>query len=276
MCRWFIYFGDKVLLKDILFTSKHLIIKQSYQKKFTPFLDEPNKRDHEVNVDGFGVGWYVGKKKDLCLYTSTKPPWNDQNLYRISEYLKTNRVFAHIRAIKPFSNSIVHEFNCHPFIHKNLMFMHNGDIQNFINFKKDIIMNLKEDIFKLSKGGTDSEFAFLLLLNQFDKKIIDNGGYIRKERIKECILNIINTFIEYNKNPMSMNFAFTDGKTIICTRFINSDEDNPPSLYYKQISSGIAISSEPIDYHDGWNIIEKNNILVYNNNILEIDNIIVK
>ena len=58
MCRWLIYFGNEILLKEILFNGENSIIKQSYKKTFTPFLEEPNKRDHEINADGFGIGWY--------------------------------------------------------------------------------------------------------------------------------------------------------------------------------------------------------------------------
>ena len=48
MCRWLIYFGNEILLKEILFNGENSIIKQSYKKTFTPFLEEPNKRDHEI------------------------------------------------------------------------------------------------------------------------------------------------------------------------------------------------------------------------------------
>jgi len=274
MCRWFIYFGDKILLRDILFTSKHSIIKQSYQKKFTPFLEEPNKRDHEVNVDGFGVGWYVHGYSEPCLYTSTKTPWADHNIQRISDFIYTKKIFAHIRAIKPFSKSIVHEYNCHPFIHKNFMFMHNGDISNFCNFKKQLINILKDDVFKLGKGNTDSEFAFLLFINQLNEELFNNGGYLSKNCMILYIKNIINTLLLYNKGyVMSLNFAVTDGKTTVCTRFINSDVENPPSLYYNKFDNNIIISSEPTDYQNNWIIIEKNKMLAYSNKKIYIEDI---
>ena len=273
MCRWFIYFGNKTILKNILFTEKHSIIKQSYQKKFTPFLDEPNKRDHEINVDGFGVGWYVNKHFEPCLYTSTKTPWSDQNIIRISNYINTKKVFAHIRAIKPFSNSVVNENNCHPFTYKNFMFMHNGDISDINDYKKDLIGILKNNIFSLYKGNTDSEFAFLIFLNQLEEYIIKNGGYLTKNKMKSYIINVIDTFLFFGKNPMSLNFAVTDGKTIICTRFINSEIENPPSLYYKKIDNNIFISSEPTNYDNNWEIIKKNSILTYNKKNIEIENL---
>ena len=102
MCRWLIYFGDTITLHDILFDGHNSIIKQSYKKTFTPFLEEPNSRDHEINADGFGVGWYHDQINDPCLYISTKPPWSDINIKRISKYIKSKLVFTHIRAINHY------------------------------------------------------------------------------------------------------------------------------------------------------------------------------
>ena len=71
---------------------------------------------------------------------------------------------------------------------------------------------------------------------------------------------------------MSMNFAFTDGNTIICTRYINNDEE-PPSLYYRILNNNIIISSEPVDYDENWIYIKKNSIISYYNNNIYFDDI---
>ena len=257
MCRFYIYKGKKILLKEILYNQKHSIFKQSFHKKFTPLLKELNNRDHELNIDGFGVGWY---NKELCLYTSLKTPWCDENLKRLSKILETKLLFSHIRGIKPFSNNyLVHEYNCHPFMYKNYLFMHNGDINNFNIIKKYIINKIDDDIFNLIKGNTDSEYIFALFINEL--KI--NKNYIN------IIKNIIKYLISFG-NLMSLNLAFTDGETIVCSRYINSDKEEPPSLYYKLSKNNIQISSEPIDYLDDWILIKKNHILLYENNKLNI------
>ena len=273
MCRWLIYYGDSIKLHDILFDGHNSIIKQSYKKTFTPFLGEPNIRDHEINADGFGVGWYNDNINDPCLYISTNTPWSDINIKRLSKYIESKVIFTHIRAIKPLSISIVHEYNCHPFTHKNFMFMHNGDLKNFIDFKKKIINDIGDDIYKIIKGNTDSEFAFALFLELLDYKFFLNGGYIEPLALKETIIKLMKKLIEYGNNvPMSMNFAFTDGKTIISTRFINSNEE-PPSLYYRILDTNIIISSEPVDYDESWNYIEKNSIITYSNSKIHIEKI---
>ena len=274
MCRWLIYIGDNITINNILFDGHNSIIKQSYKKTFTPFLEHPNIRNHQINADGFGVGWYKDDFLEPCLYISTKTPWSDINIRKISNYIESKLIFTHIRAIKPFSISLVHDYNCHPFTHKNFMFMHNGDMKNFISFKKKIINNLDDDVYQIIKGNTDSEYAFALFLNLLDKKTFTNGNLIEPELFKNNIIKLIHTLIEYSGNiPMSMNFAFTDGNTIICTRYINDDNDDPPSLYYKIYNNNIIISSEPVDYNDNWIYIPKNSIVIYKNNNIFIEQI---
>ena len=268
MCRWFIYFGTKSNLKVLLCAPTNSLVKQSYKQPNTPFLDIPNERDHDINVDGFGLGWYDKRYLEPCLYANIKPPWNDINLFNLSKVIDVNLLFAHIRAIKPFSRAIVHEYNCHPFHFKNFIWMHNGDIAGFSNYKKQIIIKLKDIILNNIKGNTDSEYTFALFLNKLEDNIITNGGYLDPEYFKNKIIETLKLLINIakNNNPknvLSMNFAVTDGKTIICTRYINSKKENPPSLYYRKRNTNLIISSEPINKKEKeWKLIGKNKIIV--------------
>lgn len=265
MCRWFIYFGDETILYNILYNHKNSIIKQSYLKKYTPFLEELNSRDHEVNVDGFGIGWYV-KNNEVCYYTATKTPWSDFNFKRLSKILESNLIFAHVRAIKPFSNGLIHEFNCHPFNYKNILFMHNGDLKNFNSYKKKVIEEIDDNLYEVINGNTDSEHIFYLILSY-----LNNKPFI-EENVKDAILKCINFFNNVSNNIFSFNIAITNGNLIIFTRYINNDE-KPPSLYFCKKQNNINISSEPIDYSDEWTYIPKNVIGTYINNNLSISKI---
>ena len=75
-----------------------------------------------------------------------------------------------------------------------------------------------------------------------------------------------------SKDVVSLNFCVYDGKTIICTRFINTNNENPPSLYYtnnfkinQEYNQNIIISSEPISKKESdWKLVPKNNLLILN------------
>jgi len=256
MCRWFIYYGNDIIFEDILYKHNNSIIKQSYLKKYTPFLEESNYRDHEINVDGFGIGWYVEDNKVPCLYTSIKTPWSDFNFRRLSKILKSKLIFAHIRAIKPFSSGLIHEFNCHPFLYKNLLFMHNGDLKDFRSYIKKVINKIDDNILSNLKGNTDSEYIFLLIISFL------KNSRINIKNIKNAILEVINFIKTITTQVFSFNIAITNGKFIIFTRYISNDE-KPPSLYYKFFDTNLCISSEPIDIDDEWIYIPKNVIGYY-------------
>ena len=266
MCRWFIYYGKKIKFENILFCHKNSIIKQSFKKKYTPFLEDDNDRDHEVNVDGFGIGWYTTKDIDPTIYKSIKTPWSDFNFRRLSKILSSKLIFSHIRAIKPFSEGLIHEFNCHPFNYKKILFMHNGDFKNFNKYKKIIIEKIDDTFLPLIKGTTDSEHIFYLIIS-LCKNIFT------LENVKLSLLKAIKIINEISKENISLNIAITNGDYIVFTRYINNNE-NPCSLYFKYNKEYILISSEPIDYNDDdWTFIPKNSIGTYANNGLLIENI---
>ena len=58
------------------------------------------------------------------VFTSISPAWNNDNLFRLSNKIRSSLVFAHVRAAS--LGSLVSESNCHPFAVGKYMFMHNG------------------------------------------------------------------------------------------------------------------------------------------------------
>ena len=269
MCRWLIYSGDKTDLKSILWTPTNSIFKQTFKKPYTPFLTKLNKRDHPINVDGFGIVWYDLKKNQLYMYKNNQTPWSDQNILNLSEYIQSKLIFSHIRAIKPFSqNSIVNYQNCHPFKYENFSWMHNGDIKSVINLRRYVFGHCSNAILENIKGNTDSELIFAIFLHHLLRDDCHKKTFplnILKNVFKKTIQIILELV---NKETCSLNIAFTDGKTIICSRFINNNKENPPSLYYSLIKNTskkyVIISSEPINTNsEDWKLIPKNHFLIY-------------
>ena len=54
----------------------------------------------------------------------TAPAWNNLNLVRLSDKIRSSLIFAHVRAATV--GSPVTEANCHPFAVGRYMMMHNG------------------------------------------------------------------------------------------------------------------------------------------------------
>lgn len=162
------------------------------------------------------------------------------------------------------------EDNCHPFYHGSLMFMHNGGIGGWKHVKRRLSQHLGDKWYLGVAGGTDSEWAFALFLDTLERMGYDpssapEGGFgptvLRKAVLRTIELS--NEFIDAipasviendNVDTRSLlNFAVTDGHSVICTRYISSATDEAASLYY---SSGTQWTerpgsdpSDPQDFH---------------------------
>ena len=68
----------------------------------------------------------------------------------------------------------------------------------------------------------------------------------------------------------SLNFAVTDGETVVVSRYRSGTVEEPPSLYYARSEGNatVMVASEPLDYHTrddslSWKLIEKNVIMSF-------------
>ena len=277
MCRLCIYKGSNINLEYLL-KPTNSILKQSLNYPFTPFIEDKNSRDHEINGDGFGICWE--KNKDIFSYKSVRPPWNDTNIINLSKYIESSFYFTHVRAIKPFSTySSVHEHNCHPFKYNNFIWMHNGEIKNKIILSNYLHKNSCLNLIANIKGNTDSELAFYIFLSLLENKYLKEGKKMAQNYFYKKVIECIKIITSLINEVSSLNFSVYDGNTIICTRYINSKDENPPSLYYgkniklknKGLNNNIIISSEPINTNrSDWILVPKNKLLILtcNNKII--------
>ncbi|KAK4944615.1 glutamine amidotransferase subunit [Elasticomyces elasticus] len=248
MCRFLVYKGSKpIILSKLITEPSHSILTQSYDSRLRLDSRRP------VNGDGFGVGWYTEPElgPDPCVFTSTLPAWNCVNLERLAPKTASTLIFAHVRATTEGSLA---ENNCHPFQHNTLMWMHNGNIGAWKYVKRPLADSLSDKWYLGVKGGTDSEWAFALFLDTLEREEgVDpssepEGGFDTKtlRRAMKKTIAKINAFVkavpaEHHLADVEtrslLNFAVTDGHSVIVTRYVSSKTDAAASLYY---SSGTA------------------------------------
>lgn len=254
MCRFLVYKGsDEILLSKLILDPTHSILKQSFDARLR--LDT---RRGQNNADGFGIGFYTDPKlgEAPCLFRSTIPAWNCSNLERIASKTASRLVFAHVRAA---TDGTLSEDNCHPFSYGSLMFMHNGGLGGWKHIKRRLTERLADHWYHVVNGGTDSEWAFALLLDTLERMGCDPSAQPEKgfspEVLRKAVLRtiaIINELIDQipestihseNVDTRSLlNFVLSDGHSVICTRYINSLTDQAASLYY---SSGSQWEKRP-------------------------------
>jgi len=232
MCRFLTYKGNDILLDDLLMKAEHSLITQSVHSK---------ERDEPLNGDGFGVGWYIEDDPVPCFFTSVVPAWSNSNLHRIAEKIRSSCLFAHVRAAT--SNLAVSEMNCHPFRHGKYLWMHNGLIGPFHKIKRRLRESLSDRHYDIILGNTDSEHAFAFFLDQLGDRE-DPTLYDMQRAMNATISGILELArLEGDESPSFLNFAVTDGRKIVVTRFVSHDKEEPPSLY---VSCGSTF-----ELHDG-------------------------
>ncbi|KAF2489831.1 N-terminal nucleophile aminohydrolase [Lophium mytilinum] len=317
MCRFLVYKGkDEILLSKLILDPSHSILTQSYDSRLR--LDR--RRPH--NGDGFGVGYYTSPAlgPEPCIFTSTIPAWNCINLSRLASKTTSSLIFAHVRATTEGNLS---DSNCHPFRYRSLMFMHNGGIGGWKHVKRRLAVSLSEQWFVNVQGSTDSEWAFALFLDSMeragvspdDERAASEGfGHIVLRKALLKTIERINAFIAEIPEALRtedtrslLNFAVTDGHSVVCTRYVSSCTDEAASLFFSsgtswledlpasspsaspspppsdppaktfrmarldKSSSTILISSEPLTFdRDNWVTVPTNSVLTIHDQTLMI------
>ncbi|KAG9228747.1 nucleophile aminohydrolase [Amylocarpus encephaloides] len=243
MCRFLVYKGsDEILLSKLILNPTHSILAQSFDSRLRLDMRRPH------NGDGFGIGYYTDPKlgPEPCIFTSTTPAWNCINLQRIASKTASPLIFAHVRATTEGSLS---DDNCHPFNHGSLMWMHNGGLGGWKHIKRRLGERLADKWYLGVHGGTDSEWAFALYLDTLERMghnpssppptgfgptILRQAMLKTIKQINDFIADIPESIIA-NENVDTrslLNFAISDGHSVVCTRYVSSCIDEAASLYY--------------------------------------------
>lgn len=224
MCRFLAYRGAPISMSKLLYEPKNSLIHQSYHAQ---------EREEPLNGDGFGVGWYAPEIEPTpASFVSIQPAWNNRNLRSIARKIRSNCIFAHIRAA---SKGNVSENNCHPFDYKNLLFMHNGDIGGFRKIKRTLRMGLSDEIYDWIQGETDSEHFFALFLDN----LLKNGGEQTSENfvatLEETLVQLKEILKKNGVNkPVLLNVAITNGEYMVATRYVSGAGVKANTLYHSE------------------------------------------
>lgn len=271
MCRLVAYKGDPILLSDVLIKPIDSIVRQSLLARESSI---------PTNGDGFGLGWYVPDiSPDPAVFLSIFPAWNDENLLHLTAKIKSCLFFAHVRAA---SVGGVNNYNCHPFVYKNWLFMHNGGINDFSSIKRSLLHLLDDDLYYWVRGQTDSEHFFALFLQ------LAKGR--RLEYLSEVTQLVLETFSKINQllkaagksNASSYNLCMTDGKILLATRYCVDKSIEPESMHYLKGSyfwskkdylkrnkeppqHCVLVASERLtNYNPSWHLVPANHFLLVN------------
>lgn len=212
MCRWLAYSGSPILLEELLYKPEHSLIDQSRHARMGV---------ETTNGDGFGVGWYGAETGAPAVYHSIEPAWNDRNLREVASHVRSPLFLSHIRAS---TGTAVQQTNCHPFRHKNWLWVHNGLVRDFHLIKRDLALAVDESLYADMEGSTDSEMLFYLALT-FG---LEGDPPTAVERMVGLVEEVGHR--NGTEHPIQMTLGMTDGESIWAFRY--SSERKSRTLFY--------------------------------------------
>jgi predicted glutamine amidotransferase len=242
MCRWVAYRGQPIYMEDVVTKPCHSLIHQSLQA---------TEAKTGTNGDGFGIGWYSERPKPGA-YRELRPAWSDENLKALCEQVRSGLFFAHVRASTGTATS---RANCHPFIDREFMFMHNGQVGCYSSLRRRI-ENLIPDIsYDQRSGTTDSEAIFLIAMAR--GAATDAIG-----AMASTLCDIKGMMTDCGVcEPLRFTAALTNGRDLYAFRW--ACDDKAPTLYWKQEGDNLLVVSEPLDdIRDQWTLVPQGHVLV--------------
>jgi predicted glutamine amidotransferase len=211
MCRWLAYSGSPILIEEVLYKPDRSLIDQSLHSRLGA---------ETTNGDGVGMGWY-GAGNGPGLFHGVGPAWGDRNLQELAGHTESPLFLAHIRAS---TGTAVQQTNCHPFRHKNWLWVHNGLIHDMPVLRRDLVMAIDPDLYPAIQGSTDSEIMFFLALT-FGLEDDPPGAVERMVGFVEQTARAHDV-----KDPMQMTIGTADGDSLWAFRY--SSEGKSRSLFY--------------------------------------------
>lgn len=144
------------------------------------------------------------------------------------------------------------------------MWMHNGGLGGWKYIKRRLADRLADKWYLGVKGGTDSEWAFALFLDTLERLGHDPssspetgfGPTVLRKAVEKTIAQINEMIDAIPESTIQsedvdtrslLNFAVTDGHSVICTRYISSSKDEAASLYYSSGTQWATKTASPDD-----------------------------
>jgi predicted glutamine amidotransferase len=219
VCRWNGYFGEPLVIDELLYRMDHGLIDQARHAHMGV---------ETTNGDGFGIGWYTTDSDQPCRYRSVAPAWNDVNLRELAGHVESPLFLAHIRAT---TGTPVQQSNCHPFRHKHWLFVHNGAIEDYPVVRRDLLLAVDPELFDDIWGSTDSELLFYLAIT-FGLEEDPLGG------LERAVGFVEETGRRHGvEHPIQMTVGIADGERLWATRY--SSEGHSRTLFVSEDISAL-------------------------------------
>jgi glutamine amidotransferase len=221
MCRHLAYLGPPVSLQTLVLDPPFSLYQQSWAPR--------RQRHGTVNVDGFGVGWYVGSRAEPVRYRRAQPIWTDASFASLAPTITASCVLAAVRSATPaFGND---ESAAAPFTHGRWLFSHNGRVEDWARTRKALWQQAADT--PEAQAPVDSALLFGLAVDRWQ------GGAGLAAGLESVTRDVLAT------GGGRLTMLATDGR-----RLVGSVLGEP--MYYRSDGRQVLVTSEPDDDEDDW------------------------
>ena len=176
---------------------------------------------------GWGIAYYLAGEFEPRQVKSIESAFTDERFQRVSEFLTSHAVVAHVRKATVGELSLE---NTHPFHWNGWTFCHNGTIFGFDRMRERVLERIDPRFREFIHGSTDSEAFFYLVLTELQKLGLDVAGQPRNfpselaSALSELLgwLRSESLATEADEREPMLNFVLTNGRVLLATRFNGS------------------------------------------------------
>jgi gamma-glutamyl hercynylcysteine S-oxide hydrolase len=152
VCRHLAYLGSPRTLHDLVVAPPHSLYEQSWAPR--------RQRHGTINVDGFGVGWYVDTRRAPVRYRRAQPIWTDASFESLAPTISSASLVAAVRSATP--GTAADESAAAPFTFDRWLFSHNGRLHDWPTARKALWPRAAD--VPDTRVGVDSALLFGLAL----------------------------------------------------------------------------------------------------------------
>jgi len=225
MCRQLAYLGAPRPLSGLLLDAPHALVRQSWAPR-------DMRGGGTINADGFGVGWYPPGAREPVRYRRATPMWSDAALPALAAATLSGAVLAAVRSATV--GMPVVETAAAPFATGPWLFSHNGVVAGWPATVTKLAERLPTTDLLTLDAPTDSALLWALVRDRL------RAGVPMAEAVAATVSDV-----EAAAPGSRLNLLLTDGTAVVATT-------SGHSLAVREDSSGVLVSSEALDEHDGW------------------------
>ncbi len=223
MCRHLAYVGPRLRAGELLTDPPFSLVRQAWA---------PRRQVHGImNVDGFGLGWYVDDDPQPARHRGVGPVWGDETFADLARTVRTTALLA---AVRSATEGMAHgRAAAAPFRAGRWLFSHNGALAGWPDSGGELVKELAAERLLRMEAPTDSAVLWELTLDRLEQRM----------PLGEALADVVRRAAKACGGRI--NLLATDGSTIAATTW-------GASLSWREQGGGVLVASEPHDDLPGW------------------------